>query len=178
MRIVGGACKKRSLRVPRKGVRPTRGIIREAIFNILGDGVADSMILDVFAGSGALGIEAISRGAKHCTFIEKRPDVLRTNIARVNLHDQARVLSEDFRPALRRSKGRKFDVIFVDPPYNKQYVQPAIEMIARYDLLATDGIIVAEHSSVEKYTMPDSLTPWKQRQYGDTTISFLRYRNH
>jgi 16S rRNA (guanine966-N2)-methyltransferase len=178
MRIVGGACKKRPLRVPGKGVRPTRGLIREAIFNVLSERVVDARILDIFAGSGALGIEAISRGARHCTFIEKKSRVLRKNIAALAIKEQTRVLSEDFRPALRRSKGKSFDIIFADPPYNRNYIQPAIEMISRYALLATAGIIVVEHSSLEEYAIPEGLVKIKQKQYGDTTISFLRHRNH
>jgi 16S rRNA (guanine966-N2)-methyltransferase len=173
MRIVGGACKKRPLKVPRKGVRPTRGSIREAIFNVLGDRVVDAQVLDIFAGSGALGIEAISRGARHCTFVEKKSHVLRANINALALNEQTRVLSEDFRPALRRSKGQEFNVVFADPPYNKNYIQPTIEMIARYDLLTKDGMLVTEHSSLEEYALPDSLETWKQKQYGNTTVSFI-----
>jgi len=178
MRIVGGACKKRPLKVPGKGVRPTRGSIREAIFNILGDMVMDALVLDIFAGSGALGIEAISRGARHCTFVEKRSHVLRTNITTLALNEQARVLSEDFRPALRRLKDQKFNVIFADPPYNMNYIQPTIEMIARYGMLMSGGMLVTEHSSLEEYAVPDSLKTWKQKQYGDTTVSFIIHRTH
>ena len=178
MRIVGGVCKKRPLKVPRRGVRPTRGSIREAIFNILGDRVMDALVLDIFAGSGALGIEAISRGARHCTFVEKKSHVLRTNITTLALNEQARVLSEDFRPALRRSKGQKFNVIFADPPYNMNYIQPTIEMIVRYNLLTKNGMLITEHSSLEEYAVPGSLETWKQKQYGDTTVSFITHRKH
>ncbi len=177
MRIVGGACKKRQLRTPGKGIRPTRGMIREAIFNILSDRVVGALILDVFAGSGALGIEALSRGAKACTFVERRPGTLRSNISTFALDRQVQVLSEDFRPALRRLKKQEFDVIFADPPYNRNYIQETVEMIARYALLAKDGMIVAEHSILERYEIPEGLNVWKQKRYGDTSVSFIEHRN-
>ncbi len=178
MRVVGGACKRRLLKTPARGVRPTRGSIREAIFNVLGGVVEDALVLDIFAGSGALGIEALSRGAKHCTFVEKRPRVLRANLALLGLSDRSLVLSEDFRPALRRSKGNAFDVIFCDPPYNRHHIQPTLEIIARYDLLSADGIIAAEHSPLEHYEMPENMKLWKQKNYGNTTVTFLEHGTH
>lgn len=178
MRIVGGACKRRSLRVPARGVRPTRGMIREAVFNILGDRIVDAEILDIFAGSGALGIEALSRGAKHCVFIEKSARVLRANIAGLSFKEQTTVLAGDFRPALRRLRGRSFDVIFADPPYQMNYLQPTIELVAKHALLARDGMIVVEHSSNEEPLIPDGLALHKRRIYGDTTISYVKHRKH
>ncbi|MBE0432842.1 16S rRNA (guanine(966)-N(2))-methyltransferase RsmD [candidate division WOR-3 bacterium] len=169
-------CKRRSLKVPAKGVRPTRGMIREAVFNILGDRIVDAEVLDIFAGSGALGIEALSRGAKHCTFIEKSARVLRANIASLSLKEQTTVLAGDFRPALRRLKGRNFDVVFADPPYKMDYVQPTIELIVRHTLLARDGMIVVEHSSIEDLSLPDELTAIKKKQYGTTSISYIVHR--
>ncbi|UCF70641.1 MAG: 16S rRNA (guanine(966)-N(2))-methyltransferase RsmD [candidate division WOR-3 bacterium] len=177
MRIVGGACKKRHLRVPGKGVRPTRGMIREAIFNILSERVVGALILDVFAGTGALGIEALSRGAKACTFVERRPGTLRTNLSTFELDRRVRVLSEDFRPALRRLRKQKFDVIFADPPYNRNYIQETVEMIERYALLAKGGMIVAEYSVLERYEIPEGFNVWKQKRYGDTSVSFIEHGN-
>ena len=81
MRIVGGAFNRRALKVPKKGVRPTKGIVRGAIFNIIGEMVVNAEVLDIFAGSGVLGIEALSRGARHCVFIEKNARILRLNIS-------------------------------------------------------------------------------------------------
>ena len=178
MRIVGGACKKRSLKVPRKGVRPTKGIVRGAIFNILGEQIMNADVLDVFAGSGALGIEAISRGAKHCIFVERNAHHLRMNVGNLASKSTARIVAEDFRRALRRLRNQQFDVIFVDPPYNKNYLQPTLKEIARYDLLARGGMIVIEHSPSEEFSIPDTLEWVKKRKYGDTTISFIRHREH
>ena len=178
MRIVGGACKRRSLKVPSGGVRPTRGMIRAAVFNVLGDRITDSDVLDIFAGSGALGIEALSRGARHCTFIEKNPRVLRANIAGLALRDRATVLAADFRPALRRLKDRRFGIIFADPPYRMRYLQPALEMIARQGMLAQDGLIVAEHAPHEEFVVPEGLSVARQKKYGNTTISYVEHRKH
>ena len=178
MRIVGGACKKRSLKVPKKGVRPTKGIVRSAIFNILGEQHMNAEVLDVFAGSGALGIEAISRGARHCIFVEKNARHLRTNLSKLTSKSQARIIAEDFRRALRRLKNQEFDVIFADPRYNKNYVQPTLNEIVRYDLLAREGVVVIEHSPSEEFTIPDTLEKIKQRKYGDTRISFIKHRRH
>ncbi|MDH4211334.1 MAG: 16S rRNA (guanine(966)-N(2))-methyltransferase RsmD [candidate division WOR-3 bacterium] len=178
MRIVGGACKRRSLKVPKKGVRPTKGIVRGAIFNILGELNMNAEVLDVFAGSGALGIEAISRGARHCVFVEKHPRHLRTNVSNLLSRSQARIIAEDFRRALRRLKNLQFGVIFADPPYNRNYVQLTLEEIAGYDLLARGGMIVIEHSPLEEFTIPDTLEMVKEKKYGDTAVSFIIHRKH
>ncbi len=178
MRIVGGACKRRSLKVPKKGVRPTKGIVRGAIFNILGELNMNAEVLDVFAGSGALGIEAISRGARHCVFVEKHPRHLRTNVSNLLSRSQARIIAEDFRRALRRLKNLQFEVILADPPYNRNYVQLTLEQIAGYDLLAHGGMIVIEHSPLEEFTIPDTLEKVKEKKYGDTTVSFIGHKSH
>ena len=176
MRIVGGACKRRSLKVPKKGIRPTKGLVRGAIFNILGDLIMNADILDIFAGSGALGIEAISRGARNCIFVETRPRHLRENISKLVSDKQVRIIAEDFRRALRRLKHRKFGVIFADPPYNRSYVQSALEAIANHDLLAHGGMIVIEHSPSEDFAIPETLEKIKEKKYGDTIVSFIGHR--
>ena len=117
MRIVGGTWKGRNIKVPKKGTRPTKGIVRGAIFDVIGDKIAQAEVLDIYAGSGALGLEAISRGAKSCTFVEKLPDVLFHNIKTFSPRQSVVVLSNDFRPALKKLKDQEFDVIFADPPY-------------------------------------------------------------
>lgn len=178
MRIAGGACKKRSLKVPKKGVRPTRGIVRAAIFNILGDMIKEAEVLDIFAGSGALGIEAVSRGAKGCVFVDNNTRLLRENITRILTGKDIRIITADFRTALRRLKNRKFDVIIADPPYNRNYVQCVLEHIDRHHLLKNEGIIVIEQSRDEKFSTPEKYSKLKEKRYGDTTVSFFVYRNH
>ena len=173
MRIGGGARGKRSIKVPKKGVRPTKGIVREAIFNMIGALIQNARVLDIFAGSGALGIESITRGAKECMFVERNPATLRANIKAIPLHNQIKVMAHDFRRALRLLKKREFDVIFADPPYNKGLAQKTIELVERYDLLTADGLLIMEHSPREKISEPETLSVLKQKKYGDTQITLL-----
>lgn len=177
MRIAGGRDKGRRIKVSRKGIRPTKALVREAIFNIVRTKMYDAEVLDVFAGSGALGIEAVSRGAKSCVFIEKNPKILLENIQNFSLMSKTKVIKGDFRAGCRRMKGKKFDVIFLDPPYNRNYVQETIELISRYGLLKKDGIIVAEHCGEEEFDIPDDLSQIKKKAYGDTTVTFIGIKN-
>jgi len=174
MRIVGGKNKGRRIKVPKKGIRPTKGIVRGAIFNIISDKANDADVLDIFAGSGALGLEAISRGAKSCVFIEKQPKFLFKNIKDFPLlTKKIKVIVCDFRPGLRKVNNKQFSIIFVDPPYHKNYMQDALKLIFKYHLLRNKGIIIAEHYSKEKFTLPDDFSIFKKKQYGKTAISFI-----
>jgi len=176
MRIVGGKAKGRRLKVAKKGTRPTKGFVREAIFNIITPFVHDSLVLDIFAGSGALGIESLSRGAKYCVFIEKKTKALVDNIAQLSMKDCTRVIRTDFKSGLRQLKGQQFDIIFLDPPYSKHYVEKAITIIAKQQLLRKDGVIVAEHAPEELYTVPEDYSIFKKKRYGDTCVTFLVYK--
>jgi 16S rRNA (guanine966-N2)-methyltransferase len=176
MRIGGGAGSRRSIRVPRKGVRPTKAIVREAIFNMIGDRIHKAKVLDIFAGSGALGMEAISRGAEHCTFVEKDPQILRCNITDLSLQEQAKVLALDFRRALRLLRKQAFDLIFADPPYAKMLAQITADLVSRYTLLCSDGLLIIEHSPRENISTPGTLAILKQKKYGDTRVTFLEHR--
>lgn len=173
MRIVGGKAKGRRLKVSKKGTRPTKGIVREAIFNIIRPILRESHVLDIFAGSGALGIEALSRGAQHCVFIERKPKALIDNITRLSLEKSTRVIRTDFRAGMKRLKDQQFDIIFLDPPYSKHYVEKVISMIAHQHLLQSGGVIVAEHDPEEKFALPDDFSIHQQKRYGDTAITFL-----
>lgn len=177
MRIVGGACSKRSIKVPKKGVRPTRAIVREAIFNIIGAKTHNADVLDIFAGSGALGIEAISRGARHCTFVEKEPTTLRTNIANLSIKEKVKVIAYDYRRALRLLRKAKFDLIFADPPYNKKLAQKTVDLIKSHALLDHEGMLIIEHSPRENISMTDTFSLFKHRKYGDTQITLLVHRS-
>ena len=176
MRIIGGKSKGRRISVPGHGVRPTKGIIRGAIFNIVSDRIADALILDVFAGSGAMGLEAISRGAKSVVFIEKNPRPLLENIRAI--HDDTKsvqVIKGDFRFGLRKVIPRRFDIIFVDPPYSRDYVQKTLVLISKYHLLKDDGIIVVEHHRTNQFSIPRGLSLLRKKQYQDTELSFVVY---
>ncbi len=107
MRIVGGLNKGRRIKISKRGIRPTKGIVREAIFNVIGIKVQRAYVLDIFAGSGALGLEAISRGARSCAFIEKKPKILLQNIKNLSLNSETKVMAKDFRIWLKNNRMRK-----------------------------------------------------------------------
>ncbi len=173
MRIAGGRDKGKRIKVSRKGIRPTKGIVREAIFDIIRTRIHNAEVLDIFAGSGALGIEAVSRGARSCVFVEKKPKILLQNIKNFSLMNSTKIIKGDFRTGCREVQGRKFDVIFLDPPYNKNYVKKTIKLISEYNLLKESGIIVAEHCPEEEFEIPENLSKIKEKLYGDTAVTFI-----
>lgn len=179
MRVVGGTLGGRKLRGPPDAVRPTSDRVREALFASLGD-FAGARVLDAYAGTGALGVEAISRGAAHATFIERSKRclaVVRGNLSDLAIEPQCRVISGDARPALARlAQGRapSFDCIFVDPPYASDEAAGALRAIAKGGLLATHGVLVIECATrhpVPAEAIEDSgMNLVDERRYGDTTI--------
>jgi 16S rRNA (guanine(966)-N(2))-methyltransferase RsmD len=173
MRIVAGRNKGKRLKVPKKGIRPTKGLVREAIFNVIGSKIMASSVLDIFAGSGALGLEALSRGAGACTFIEHQPRVLMQNITTLQEKENSHVIKADFHAGIKKIRNQKYNIIFLDPPYRKKYVEKTLSLICKYALLHDRGIIVVEHSPKETYDMPDNLTLFKKKTYGDSAVHFL-----
>jgi 16S rRNA (guanine(966)-N(2))-methyltransferase RsmD len=174
MRITGGTLKGRRIKIPKRRVRPTKGIVRGAIFNIIGSHIQNAHILDIFAGSGALGLEALSRGATSCVFIEKKSKVLRENIK--NLYPRAQtihIISSDFRRGVKRVVNKQFNIIFVDPPYHTQYIQKTLALIMKYRLLSNNGVVIVEHHSDEALKVPENLLLEKKKKYGETTVSFI-----
>jgi 16S rRNA (guanine(966)-N(2))-methyltransferase RsmD len=159
-------------------MRPTAAKVREAIFNILGDAVAEARVLDLFAGTGALGIEALSRGAKDAVFVEEDPgalQVLRRNLASLGLEDRALVLPLPVAAALKKlsARGGKFGLIFLDPPYGKGAGEATLKALAASRLLLPHARVVAEHSRREK--LPEELDRLRRedlRRYGDTQVAF------
>lgn len=173
VRISGGSARGVPLTEPR-GVRlrPTSGLVREAIFNILGDQISDADVLDLFAGTGALGIEALSRGAKHATFYEAEAGAVTAilaSLARTGLSDRTKVVRGRLPAALTNLHGT-FDLIFLDPPYGDEAAEPTLMSVDR--LLAEGGVVVYEHAS--RYNPPERparLRQTERRVYGDTAIA-------
>ena len=180
MRVIAGEFRGRKLLAPRGGrIRPTSDPVREAIFNILGPTWTYHEILDLFAGTGALGIEAISRGAGRAVFVEQGREalkILKGNLEALGLTSRARVLALAAKRGIKvlAEEGEAFDLIFMDPPYRKDLVGKTLQEIARRGILSTPGLIVAEHSPTEAITPPLGLELSLQRRYGDTTISLYR----
>lgn len=178
MRVISGKYRGKRLASPAdERVRPTTDRIKETLFNILSSrGGLYGNVLDLFAGSGALGIEALSRGAEHAVFVDKDPDSVRlvkANLAHVGIED-AEVYNTDYRVALKKLQGRQFDFIFLDPPYCL-HIEPAlVRLIDEYRLLRNNGQIIIEHDS--KNDLPKSLESYiiDTRVCGNTSLSYLR----
>jgi len=182
VRIIGGKFKGRKLRSVRgTRTRPTSERTREAIFNIIAFQVHDVNVLDLFAGTGALGIEALSRGAQSAVFIDiSKPSlsILRENLAGLSVEGSTRVIRWDLAANLNclLSMPKAFDLVFMDPPYTKNLIKPALDHLHTSQSLDSDARVIVEHSQREPVD-PDPLLfdIVDQRKYGKTLVSFLEY---
>lgn len=182
MRVIGGALKRKKL-CPFGGlrIRPTSDYLRESIFNILGGCVEGAVVLDLFAGTGSLGIEALSRGAASAVFVDKRAqaiNVLVRNISACALKDQSTVLKRDILQGLSflGEMDRAFDLVFIDPPYGKGFVKPTLRLLDRCECTARGACVVIEHSIRE--TFPQKVGRCEQtdrRQHGKSFVSFCQF---
>lgn len=195
MRIIAGLAKGRRLTSPgaRGGdsIRPTADRAREALFSILGrDALREATVLDLFAGTGALGLEALSRGALHAVFVDKSPfalGLIRQNIETCGFSDQTHIIRHDLMkglppfavPATRARNSRQdqlFDLIFIDPPYRHNLGSRILPLLLEHGLIAPGGLVIVEDDSTE--TLPETvgqLVLYDQRAYGDT--GFWLYEN-
>ena len=174
MRVISGSARGRMLdAVPGKNTRPTTDKVKESVFNILQFRLYDAAMLDLFAGTGQMGIEALSRGAAECVFIDRRADavkLIQENLALCRLADRARVRQGDALPYLR--SGEKFDIVFLDPPYASGLLQQALTDIAAFDICRPHGIIVAE--SAADTVLPDMPAPYslyREYKYGKIKLT-------
>jgi|SRR6188472_3227173 16S rRNA (guanine(966)-N(2))-methyltransferase RsmD len=182
MRVISGKAKGRRLIAPKGGaIRPTADRIKESLFNILPRDFSGMKILELFAGTGNISIEALSRGAESALLVdasERSARIIRENLRRLELTDRAQMWVMPVRRALNAvgRQGQKFDVIFLDPPYDQKLVGRSLELIASVDPVYPTGVVVAEHSVRE--TLKSSyrfLSLNDQRRYGDTLLSFFRH---
>lgn len=177
MRVIAGKYKGKPLYSPMdNSVRPTTDRVKETIFNILNSKIEllDAKVLDLFSGSGALGIEALSRGAASCVFCDVSPDSIR--LTKENLKytgATGEVYIADYALALKKLKGRKFDLIFLDPPYADGKAEDALKLIIKYDLIALNGIIVVEQADRNSLQNVDDGFIIDKRKFGNTAVSFL-----
>jgi pantetheine-phosphate adenylyltransferase len=186
VRIIAGSAGGRSLIGPPPGAatRPTSDKVREAVFNVLSPYVSQGRVLDLFAGTGALGIEALSRGASTATFVEadrKLCKTIKDNLTSVGFANRARIVAKDIRQAgSTLASMAPFDLVFLDPPYGLELEREAMDLLIRKELLAPDAMVVLEHSS----RTPPSLSPLalgalehdRSRVYGDTALTYYRAR--
>lgn len=174
MRVRSGLLKGRELVYPRSGLRPTKDITRQAIFNILADRVAGARVCDLFAGGGSLGVEALSRGAQSAVFVERDPAVLRCLTQNVAGLAQAEVARGTIPAVLKRLAGREYDIVLADPPYRKGLVGECVTAVAQLDLLAPGGLVVVEHAAAEPPVAPEGWQVYKQARYGDSLVTIIR----
>jgi 16S rRNA (guanine966-N2)-methyltransferase len=183
MRIIAGLAKGKKLLSPiGMDTRPTLDRVKQSIFNIIQGYIPDAVVLDVFAGTGSLGLEAASRGANQCYLIDKGEQtygLLRKNIDLLRFQDICKSYNTDAYSALEMfgEKGIVFNLIFIDPPYRRDMVPPAVEMIHKYKLLHREGLIVVKIDSSEIiYEGNESILRIDTRKYGNTTVCFYRYK--
>jgi len=186
MRIIGGQAKGRRIAVPPgNAVRPTSDRIKEALFNILGP-VDDQKFLDLYAGTGNVGMEALSRGAAEVVFVEKIHTLvtdLKGNLDQFRFQGRYEIFSLDVERAVERlvQEALRFDLVFADPPYRKGFVDKTIDLLTRYpSLLAEEGTLVIQHAVAEPLQIATELAfeLVDARRYGDTLLSFLRCTSH
>ena len=183
VRVISGASKGRKLATPKnQGLRPTSDRVKESIFNILGDEVQDKVVLDLFAGTGNLGIEALSRGAKRTLFVEKSRQAVRLiqrNLFQCGMEKRSEILITDVHQAISilRQRGESFDLIMMDPPYEKGLIQKTLMKLSSEKIYPEDSILIIEHDRREP--LPHNIVKWsliRQKRIGDTVISFLKPR--
>jgi 16S rRNA (guanine966-N2)-methyltransferase len=185
MRIAGGALGGRTLHAPDDArVRPTSDKARQAIFNILAHGAAaldldGAQVIDLFAGTGALGLEAISRGAAFCLFVDDSAEsraLIRRNVEDFGLTGASKIWRRDATSLgpVAAGSGGPFALAFLDPPYRKGLAAPALASLRDGGWLAPGAVIVAETAADEEAVSPDSFTTLDSRLYGETRVSFLR----
>jgi len=184
MRIIGGEARGRPIRLPSEcRIRPTADRVKKSLFDILNP-VAGKLFLDLFAGSGNVGLEALSRGARFSAFVERDDrmiKVIRTGIARLGFSERAEVIDADVQRGLEHlcHRGVRFDILFADPPYDECWVCKTLCWIEESEVLSDNGVVVLQHSMREKpegsrkhvFMIAD------QRRYGDTMLSFLYKRD-
>lgn len=180
MRIIAGCARGRQLKT-RKGspTRPTADRVKESCFNILSNRLQGAYFLDIFAGNGGIGLEALSRGAEKCVFIEKNAHcakIITGNLFLCGLQAGGEVIQLDALTALAqlKIKQQQFDIIFLDPPYHSPVLASVLRQLAANDLLAPAGIVVVEHHRQHSdWYQPEEWQTNRVKKYGDTILTFL-----
>jgi 16S rRNA (guanine(966)-N(2))-methyltransferase RsmD len=175
MRVIAGVARSIQLVAPRdRGTRPITDRVKETLFGILAGRVLDARVLDLYAGSGALGIEALSRGALHATFVELGRDALaaiRTNLQRTRLEEAASVRGHDVLRYLDAPADEPFDLVLIDPPYADEALLAPLERLERH--LAPGATVVVKHFWRTPVPEVESLQRWRDRRFGETGLTFL-----
>lgn len=180
MRIISGTRRGQKL-IEFEGmdIRPTTDRVRESVFNLIQEFVYGAKVLDLFSGSGALSFEALSRGAESavCVDIDKRSlEVISENAKKLRFSENVTIVNDSAENFIRK-RNDKFDIIFLDPPYNKGFIKPVIEKILEQKILEDDGVIVLESDSVDEHGEMEGFSIIKQRKYGRTFVTVYQKNN-
>lgn len=178
MRVITGKARGVLLKTPEGMLtRPTSDRVKEALFSIVNFDLPGANVLDLFAGTGQLGIEALSRGAKRAVFVDAREDackIVRENLRRTKLENEAKVVRSDYLDYLRRCK-EKYDIILLDPPYAEVFLENALKCITEIDILQSGGIIVTERPVEKELSLVfEGYTRSKDYKYGNTLLTLYR----
>ncbi len=184
MRIVGGRLKGRALLGPKSdSIRPTSDRLRETLFNILahsyGDPIQGGKVIDLFAGTGAFGLEAVSRGADFCLFVDDGAQaraLIRENVELLGLGGMTKIFRRDARKLGDAPPGLPYTLAFLDPPYDRGLAEPALTSLARGGWLASGALAIVEEASAAAFTPPENFDVLERRDYGETEVIFLRFR--
>lgn len=180
MRVISGKCRGTNLVAPEgMETRPTTDRIKETLFNMIAFDLPECQFLDLFSGSGGIGIESLSRGASHAVFVDqgdKAISCIRQNLEKTRLMQSATVMQCSAQQAISKlyGEGKQFDIIFMDPPYAIEELDELLEMIAKKQLLSEDGYIILERSTNRVVKTPQDLVLWKEKRYKTTTLSFMK----
>lgn len=176
MRVISGKYKGRNLvGFDIDGTRPTMDRVKESVFGIIQNYIKDSVVLDLFAGSGSLGIESISNGAKECFFVDNNVELI--NIIEkntINMKENINIIKSDYKNALNEFKNKniKFDIIFLDPPYKLNLINDCLDKIKEYNLLNEHGIIICEYEN--EYVDTNWFNLIKEKSYGSKNIRIYK----
>lgn len=179
MRVIAGSARRLLLKAPDgMDTRPTADRVKESLFNMLNPDLYGCAFLDLFSGSGAIGIEALSRGAQRAVLVDASMEcagIIKQNLEVTKLGENAEIINEDVYAAIERlgRRGDKFDIIFMDPPYAAGYYVPVMEAIKKADILAAEGYIVAESAKEVDFTAAEGFKIFKERKCGPAVMNFL-----
>ena len=179
MRVIAGSARRLLLKAPDgMDTRPTADRVKASLFNMLNPDLYGCAFLDLFSGSGAIGIEALSRGAQRAVLVDASMEcagIIKQNLEVTRLGENAEIINEDVYAAIERlgRRGDKFDIIFMDPPYAAGYYVPVMEAIKKADILAAEGYIVAESAKGVDFTAAEGFKIFKERKCGPAVMNFL-----
>lgn len=183
MRVISGKSRgKKLVSLEGDNTRPTLDRVKEALFNKIQFNIQDAIVLDLFAGSGALGIETLSRGAKEVVFCDKAPEaikVIKQNVTNTNNLDKSIIINKDYNEVLEKlsNQNKKFDIVFLDPPYKTNLAVDSLQKIIMSNLLTEDGIIIIETDDINKekeILKIEGIEIFDKRKYGSVWLIFIR----